>query len=80
MGQALAALEEYRPPYVVKADGLAAGKGVAVTTDREQAERAVRSCLEQRPGEAHRRRVVIEQFLEGREVPLTERLDDQVRR
>jgi phosphoribosylamine--glycine ligase len=53
---------------VVKADGLAAGKGVTVTEDRDEAERAVRSCLEQRPGEHAERIVVIEQFLRGREV------------
>jgi phosphoribosylamine---glycine ligase len=52
----------------VKADGLAAGKGVTVTDDRGEAERAVRSCLEQRPGDPVQRLVVIEQFLEGREV------------
>ena len=65
---ALAYLDELGPPYVVKADGLAAGKGVTVTTDREDAGRAVRSCLEQRPGDPTQRLVVIEQFLEGREV------------
>jgi len=61
-------LDELGPPYVVKADGLAAGKGVTVTEDREQAERAVQSCLEQRPGDASQRVVVVEQFLGGREV------------
>jgi phosphoribosylamine--glycine ligase len=65
---ALAFLDEVGPPYVVKADGLAAGKGVTVTEDREEAVRAVRSCLEQRPGEHAERIVVIEQFLRGREV------------
>jgi phosphoribosylamine---glycine ligase len=64
---ALAFMDEMGPPYVVKADGLAAGKGVTVTTDRQQAERAAHSCLEQRPGEG-KHVVVIEQFLEGREV------------
>jgi len=64
---AIAFLDELGPPYVVKADGLAAGKGVTVTEDRGEAERAVRSCLERRPGEAPKT-VVVERFLEGREV------------
>jgi phosphoribosylamine--glycine ligase len=65
---ALQFLDEVGPPYVVKADGLAAGKGVTVTEERDEAERAVRSCLELRPGEHAERIVVIEQFLRGREV------------
>jgi phosphoribosylamine--glycine ligase len=60
-------LDEVGPPYVVKADGLAAGKGVTVTEDRAEAEGAVRWCLRHRPGEPPRK-VVVEQFLEGREV------------
>ncbi len=55
-----AALDEFGPPYVVKADGLAAGKGVVVTSDREQAARHARACG----------RVVIEEFLAGPEVSL----------
>jgi phosphoribosylamine--glycine ligase len=55
-----AALDEFGPPYVVKADGLAAGKGVVVTGDREQAARHARACG----------RVVIEEFLAGPEVSL----------
>jgi phosphoribosylamine--glycine ligase len=66
--QAMKFLDEVGPPYVVKADGLAAGKGVTVTDDRGEAERAVRSCLEQRPGDPTERIVVIERFLRGREV------------
>jgi phosphoribosylamine--glycine ligase len=65
---ALAFMDAVGPPYVVKADGLAAGKGVTVTDDRATAAAAVTSCLEQRPGDHARRLVVIEQFLEGREV------------
>jgi phosphoribosylamine---glycine ligase len=53
-----AALEEFGPPYVVKADGLAAGKGVVVTTDRQHAAEHASSCG----------RVVIEEFLDGPEV------------
>jgi len=55
-----AALEAFGPPYVVKDDGLAAGKGVVVTADRASAERHAADCG----------RVVIEEFLDGPEVSL----------
>lgn len=62
---ALASLHGLEPPYVIKANGLAAGKGVLVTTDLEEAEAWVKRCLE---GEFGERRIVIEQFLGGPEV------------
>ncbi|AEH11639.1 MULTISPECIES: phosphoribosylamine--glycine ligase [Protofrankia] len=62
---ALADLDEFGPPYVVKYDGLAAGKGVTVTTDRAEAVAAVRSCLRRADD-----RVVIEEYLDGPEVSL----------
>jgi phosphoribosylamine--glycine ligase len=55
-----AALDEFGPPYVVKDDGLAAGKGVVVTTDRAEALAHAQAC----------ERVVIEEFLDGPEVSL----------
>jgi phosphoribosylamine--glycine ligase len=55
-----AALDAFTPPYVVKADGLAAGKGVVVTTDRNAAEAHAAACD----------RVVIEEYLDGPEVSL----------
>jgi phosphoribosylamine--glycine ligase len=58
--EAEAALEAFGPPYVVKDDALAAGKGVVVTEDREAALAHAASC----------RRVVIEEFLDGPEVSL----------
>ncbi len=65
---ALKHLGEVDPPYVVKADGLAAGKGVTVTLDRAVAAEALRQCLVERAfGEAGSR-VVIEEFLEGLEI------------
>jgi len=66
---ALTALDEMPAPYVVKADGLAAGKGVTVTEDREEAERAIRSALDSQG------RVVMEEFLDGREVSAFALLD-----
>ncbi|MGN6253198.1 MAG: phosphoribosylamine--glycine ligase [Marmoricola sp.] len=55
-----AALDAFGPPYVVKDDGLAAGKGVVVTGDREEALAHAAAC----------RRVVVEEFLDGPEVSL----------
>jgi phosphoribosylamine--glycine ligase len=55
-----AALDEFGAPYVVKDDGLAAGKGVVVTDDRDAALAHAASC----------ERVVIEEYLSGPEVSL----------
>jgi phosphoribosylamine--glycine ligase len=65
---AAAYLRELSPPFVVKADGLAGGKGVTVTGDVEEARRAMEECLVHDAfGEAGRR-VLVEEFLDGREV------------
>ncbi|MDR8407725.1 phosphoribosylamine--glycine ligase [Nonomuraea sp. 3-1Str] len=58
--EAAAALDEFGAPYVVKDDGLAAGKGVVVTGDRDHALEHARAC----------ERVVVEEFLDGPEVSL----------
>jgi phosphoribosylamine--glycine ligase len=58
--EAAAALDELGSPYVVKDDGLAAGKGVVVTTDRDEALAHAASC----------ERVVVEEYLDGPEVSL----------
>ncbi len=55
-----AALADFGPPYVVKDDGLAAGKGVVVTDDHEQALDHALGCG----------RVVIEEYLDGPEISL----------
>ncbi|MGH3545605.1 MAG: phosphoribosylamine--glycine ligase [Mycobacteriales bacterium] len=60
MAEATQALGEFGPPYVVKDDALAAGKGVVVTTDRDAALNHAMACD----------RVVIEQYLDGPEVSL----------
>ena len=65
---ALAAVARFGSPVVVKADGLAAGKGVTVARDRATAEAAIHQAMEEGTfGEAGRR-VVIEECLEGPEV------------
>lgn len=64
---AVSYLRELPPPWVVKADGLAAGKGVLVTEDPIAAEGWVRVCLEGHFGDAGST-VVIEQHLDGQEL------------
>ena len=64
--EALDYLHEVGAPIVVKADGLAAGKGVVVAEDMEEAEEAVRDCFAGDFGEAGSV-VVIEEMLEGPE-------------
>ncbi|MBT9143110.1 MAG: Phosphoribosylamine--glycine ligase [Dehalococcoidia bacterium] len=65
---AFAYLKEKGAPIVVKADGLAAGKGVVVATTSEEAADAVRRIMVQREfGEAGNQ-VIIEEFLAGEEV------------
>lgn len=59
-GQVAAALDEFGAPYVVKADGLAAGKGVVVTKDRDAALEHAERCGQ----------VVIEEYLDGPEASL----------
>ena len=58
------ALDRFGAPHVVKDDGLAAGKGVVVTSDRAEAVAHARSCID--AGSV----VVIEEFLDGPEVSL----------
>ncbi len=63
---ALAYLAEQGAPIVVKADGLAAGKGVTVAQTEEEAATAIRECFDGRFGEAGAT-VVIEEMLRGPE-------------
>ncbi len=63
---ALAYIAQHGTPIVVKADGLAAGKGVTVAMTKEEAEKAVDDCFAGAFGEAGHR-VVLEEFLEGEE-------------
>jgi len=63
--QVAEALDAFGAPYVVKDDGLAAGKGVVVTLDHGVAMDHARACLAKKGGQ-----VVIEEFLDGPEVSL----------
>ena len=64
VAEARAALDLFTAPFVIKADGLAAGKGVVVAATREEADAAVVDTLGGRFGSAGAR-VVIEEFLDG---------------
>ena len=68
MSEALAYLDGHDAPIVVKADGLALGKGVTVAQTREEAKSAVRAMMEDRVFGASGSRVVIEECLTGPEV------------
>ena len=67
---ALAHLETMTPPYVVKFDGLAAGKGVTVTGDLAAARAAVESAFQLEVDVAGAPQVVLEDYLDGPEVSL----------
>ena len=68
LDEVAAALDRFGAPYVVKNDGLAAGKGVVVTTDREAALAHAAACG----------RVVVEEYLDGPEVSLFVVTDGEV--
>ncbi|MEO8261132.1 MAG: phosphoribosylamine--glycine ligase [Pseudolysinimonas sp.] len=63
LNEVTAALDELGAPHVVKADGLAAGKGVLVTDDRDAALAHAAHYLQMGP-------VLIEEFLDGQEISL----------
>ena len=68
LDKALAYIESAEGPLVVKADGLAKGKGVVVAEDKEQAREAVLACMRVRAFGTSGERVVIEERLSGPEV------------
>ncbi|HBG48879.1 MAG TPA: phosphoribosylamine--glycine ligase [Cyanobacteria bacterium UBA9971] len=62
-------LDEFEIPVVLKADGLAAGKGVYIACTREDAESMLNEFLEGKYGNASKK-IVVEEFLEGAEISL----------
>lgn len=60
-------LKTLKPPYVLKADGLAAGKGVLILDDLQEAQQELKEMLEGKFGKASAQ-VVIEEFLKGIEI------------
>jgi phosphoribosylamine--glycine ligase len=66
VAEARAFLKTYNPPYVIKADGLAAGKGVAISPDYQDAVAEIEAMLGGRYGPASSN-IVIEEFMTGEE-------------
>ena len=60
-------LAQVKPPYVVKADGLAAGKGVLICASRQEAEAAIDEILVRKAFGQAGEKLVIEEFLDGEE-------------
>jgi len=60
--EVISAMDEFRAPYVIKADGLAAGKGVIVTSDRDAAIEHAKKFISMG--------ILVEEFLDGQEVSL----------
>lgn len=75
--QALAYIEQQGAPLVIKADGLAAGKGVIVATSQQQAIDAVNDMLASNAFGDAGHRVVIEEFLDGEEASFIVMVDGQ---
>ena len=61
-------LETMTPPYVLKADGLAAGKGVLILNDLSEAKKEIRSMIIDKKFGKSSSKVVVEEFLEGAEL------------
>ncbi len=75
--EALEYLKKIKPPFVIKADGLAAGKGVVISTSLEEAGNAIHEILQQSKfGEAGDK-IVIEEFLSGIELSVFVLTDGQ---
>lgn len=64
------ALEEFTAPLVIKASGLAAGKGVVIAESAAEAERAIDAMLNDRVFGAAGREILLEEFMEGEELSL----------
>ena len=68
--EAIAYIEEQGAPCVVKADGLAAGKGVIVAEDKQTAITAVKEIMEDKVFGASGDKIIIEEFMVGEEVSI----------
>ncbi|MDX2086173.1 MAG: phosphoribosylamine--glycine ligase [Candidatus Melainabacteria bacterium] len=71
LADALAALNDFQPPYVIKEDGLAAGKGVTIAQNRAEAEQAIETAMQKKMP------VVIEEFMAGEELSVLAFCDGQ---
>jgi len=75
MAPALDYLESLEPPYVIKVDGLAAGKGVLVCPDRDEAEDGLNRIFREKDFGNAGARVVVEEFLRGQEISILSMFD-----
>jgi phosphoribosylamine--glycine ligase len=75
--EALEYLKKINPPFVIKADGLAAGKGVVISTSREEAGEAILEILQQSKFGESGDKIVIEEFLSGIELSVFVLTDGQ---
>ena len=78
MQEALSYLDTAPVPTVIKADGLALGKGVIIAKTRDEAREAVRSMMQEKRFGRSGERIVIEEFLEGPEVSVLSFTDGHV--
>jgi phosphoribosylamine--glycine ligase len=69
-GAALKAVDTQSPPYVIKADGLAAGKGVIIARTAREARSAIELVMKRREFGAAGERIVMEDFLAGEELSI----------
>lgn len=76
--EALAYLRKQQVPIVIKADGLAAGKGVTVAYSMEEAERALHDTMVGKVFGSAGNQVVIEEFLQGQEMSILSFVDGEV--
>ena len=73
--KALAYLEQARMPVVLKADGLALGKGVLICESLEEAREGVKTIMEDKKFGSAGNRMVVEEFMTGREVSVLSFVD-----
>jgi phosphoribosylamine--glycine ligase len=66
--EAIRYLDGLKPPYVLKADGLAAGKGVIIAMERKEAEQAIVEMLDEKKFGDASSRILIEEYLDGVEL------------
>ncbi len=74
---AVGLIESHEPPFVVKADGLAAGKGVVIAHDRESAREAAHSMFIEKAFGPAGGTVLIEEWMQGQEISVFAFLDGE---
>lgn len=71
-------VREIRPPFVIKADGLAGGKGVTVCQTVQEADAQIHSIMEEKIFGASGDRVIVEEYIEGQEATFMALTDGKV--